>query len=71
MNKKIYRIGKGSDATNASTEFDLTKKNINPMGGFVHYGEVKNDYVMIRGCCVGTKKRPLVLRRTIHPRTSR
>ena len=44
---------------------------INPMGGFVHYGEVKNDYVMIRGCCVGTKKRPLVLRRTIHPRTSR
>lgn len=71
MNKKIYRIGKGSDATNASTEFDLTKKNINPMGGFVHYGEVKNDYVMIRGCCVGTKKRPLVLRKTIHPRTSR
>ena len=71
MNKKNYRIRKGSDAANASTEFDLTKKNINPMGGFVHYGEVKNDYVMIRGCCVGTKKRPLVLRRTIHPRTSR
>ena len=71
MNKKKYRIGKGSDATNASTEFDLTKKNISPMGGFVHYGEVKKDYVMIRGCCVGTKKRPLVLRRTIHPKTSR
>lgn len=71
MNKKIYRIGKGADATNASTEFDLTKKSINPMGGFVHYGLVKNDFVMIQGCCVGTKKRPLVLRKSIHPRTSR
>ena len=69
--KKNYRIGKGSDATNASTEFDLTKKSVSPMGGFVHYGEVKNDYVMIRGCCVGTKKRPLVFRRIIHIKTNR
>lgn len=37
MNKKIYRIGKANE-DNATTEFDLTKKNINPMGGFVHYG---------------------------------
>lgn len=41
------------------------------MGGFVQYGVVKNDFIMIKGCCVGTKKRPLILRKTIHPRTSR
>ncbi len=69
-NKRIYRIGKGSEDNNAMTEFDLTKKNITPMGGFPHYGEVKNDFVMIKGCCVGTKKRPLVLRKTLHPRTT-
>ena len=39
------------------------------MGGFPHYGEIRNDFVMIKGCCVGTKKRPLILRRTMHPRT--
>ena len=73
-NKRIYRIGQGEVRgieNNATTDFDLTKKNITPMGGFPHYGEVKNDYVMIKGCCVGTKKRPLVLRKTLHARTSR
>lgn len=71
QNKRIYKIGKGSDDNNAMTEYDLTQKSITPMGGFPHYGEVKNDFLMIKGCCVGTKKRPLVLRKTLHPRTSR
>lgn len=73
-NKRIYRVGQGEVRgieNNATTDFDLTKKNITPLGGFPHYGEVKNDYVMIRGCCVGTKKRPLILRKTLHARTSR
>lgn len=33
------------------------------MGGFPHYGEVNNDFVMIKGCCVGTKKRVITLRK--------
>jgi len=33
------------------------------MGGFPHYGEVNNDFVMIKGCCVGPKKRVLTLRK--------
>ncbi len=73
QNKKIYRIGEGEVTgakNNATTEFDLTEKNITPLGGFPHYGVVKNDYLMIRGCCVGTKKRTLVLRKTMHARTS-
>jgi large subunit ribosomal protein L3e len=70
INKKIYRIGKaGSDS--GSTEFDLTKKSITPMGGFVRYGVVSEDFVMIKGCCVGTKKRVITLRKTLVAQTSR
>lgn len=32
-------------------------------GGFVHYGEVTNDFIMVKGCVVGTKKRVLTLRK--------
>jgi len=72
--KKIYRIGKAANEgvlNNASTENDLTEKNITPLGGFPHYGVVNHDYVMIKGCCVGTKTRPLILRHQIHERTTR
>ncbi|KGY14971.1 60S ribosomal protein L3 [Paracoccidioides brasiliensis Pb03] len=70
-NHKIYRIGKGSDEGNASTEFDVSKKQITPMGGFVRYGEVKNDYVMLKGSVPGVKKRVLTLRKTLYPQVSR
>merc|ERR1712178_318499 len=73
-NKRIYRIGQGERSgckNNASTENDLTEKNITPMGGFPHYGIVRDDYVMLKGCCVGTKKRGIILRKTLHPRTRR
>ena len=33
---------------NASTDYDLSDKSINPMGGFPHYGEVKQDFLMIK-----------------------
>lgn len=45
MNKKIYRIGaaaKLGTTNNASTDKDLTDKNITPLGGFPHYGVVNN-----------------------------
>jgi len=71
INKKIYRIGKGDDKKNATTEFDLTEKGITPIGGFPHYGEVKHDYLMIKGCVVGVKKRVLTLRKSLLSQTSR
>jgi len=71
INKKIYRVGKGEDASNASTEFDLTKKTITPMGGFPFYGIVKHDFVMIKGCCPGVKKRPITLRKSLLVQTKR
>merc|ERR1711956_192406 len=42
---------------NAATEYDLADKAITPMGGFPHYGEVKQDFIMLKGCCIGPKKR--------------
>ena len=78
MNKKIYRIGRGIHMesgklikNNASTEYDLTEKSITPMGGFPHYGEVNEDFVMIKGCCVGVRKRILVLRKSLFTHTKR
>ncbi|ENN76484.1 60S ribosomal protein L3 [Dendroctonus ponderosae] len=41
---------------NASTEHDLSEKIIIPIGEFPHYGEVNNDHIMIKGCCMGPKK---------------
>lgn len=35
------------------------------MGGFPHYGEVNNDFVMIKGCCIGPKKRIITLRKSL------
>jgi len=71
MNKKIYRIGKKGDKTSCQTDADLTEKSITPMGGFVRYGEINEDWVMIKGSCVGVKKRPLVLRRSLMVHSSR
>jgi len=69
VNKKVFRIGKScltaEGKNNASTEYDITEKNVNPMGGFVRYGLVNQDYVMIRGCCIGPKKRPITLRKSL------
>jgi large subunit ribosomal protein L3e len=70
-NKKVYRIGKGDDKKNAATEFDLTEKTITPMGGFPHYGVVKNDYIMIKGQVPGVKKRPITFRKSLNVQTSR
>ncbi|XP_076624926.1 ribosomal protein L3 [Colletes latitarsis] len=78
MNKKIYRIGQGIHTkdgkivkNNASTEYDRTEKTITPMGGFPHYGEVNNDFIMIKGCCIGPKKRVITLRKSLLIHTKR
>jgi len=71
LNKKIYRIGSGTDEHNASTEADATKKAITPMGGFPHYGIVKNDFVMVKGSIPGTKKRVITIRKSLMIHTSR
>jgi large subunit ribosomal protein L3e len=75
INKKVFRIGKSAltadGKKNGSTEYDVTEKTINPMGGFPHYGMVNQDYVMIRGCCIGPKKRVITLRKSLITQTKR
>jgi len=77
MNKKVYRIGKSSYDSehkfvpNAQTEADLTVKSITPLGGFPRYGNVNEDYLMLRGTVLGPKKRVITLRKSLVPQTKR
>lgn len=48
LNKRILKIGDG--------------KEINPKGGFLHYGIIKENYAMIQGSLPGTNKRLIRLR---------
>lgn len=41
------------------------------MGGFVRYGEVKNDFLIIKGSVPGVKKRVMTLRKSMFVHTSR
>jgi len=47
----------------------MTPKNITPLGGFPHYGQVNQDFLLIRGSVVGPRKRVLTLRKNIFPKT--
>jgi len=75
LNKRIYRMGvaqkEGVENAGGSTSFDLSKKSINPMGGFPHYGMVKHDFLMIKGSLVGTVKRAITLRKSLNINTKR
>ncbi|GAB6056063.1 50S ribosomal protein L3 [Methanobacterium movens] len=53
-NKKILKIGDAS-------EVDA----VNPDGGFIKYGLVKNDYLIIKGSLPGPSKRLIILRKAI------
>lgn len=55
VNKKIYRIGEGSDPKNATTSADITEKKITPMVRLLcHY--TNDDAALLYTCvllCVG------------------
>ncbi len=51
LNKRILKIGEG--------------KEINPKGGFLHYGIIKENYAMMEGSLPGTSKRLIRLRVSI------
>ena len=53
-NKKILKIAEASEAD-----------AVNPAGGFVKYGLVKNDYMIIKGSVPGPSKRLIILRKAI------
>ena len=65
MNEKVCRVGKKGVKNSCQTKADFTAKSITPMDGFVCHGEVKEDWLMLKGCFVGVKKRPLILRKSM------
>ena len=52
-NKRILII------SNSDKDSDI---NINPKGGFEHYGLVKNDYIIVKGSVAGVPKRLIKMR---------
>lgn len=40
---------------------NVNEKNINPKGGFKHYGNIKTNYLIMKGSIQGPKKRPVLL----------
>ncbi len=69
--KQIYRLADGKDAASGTTSYDLTDKTITPMGGFPHYGEINNEFILLKGSVVGTKKRVITLRKSVMPTARR
>lgn len=72
LNNKIFRVGSGAvngTLNNATCENDMIEKNITPLGGFSHYGIVNQDFLMIKGGLVGTRKRPVTLRKSLLAKT--
>jgi len=49
----------------------LTEKGITPVGGFPHYGEVNEDWLLIKGCVAGSRKRCVTLRKSLVASTRR
>ncbi|XP_065268262.1 ribosomal protein uL3-like isoform X1 [Emys orbicularis] len=47
------------------------RTELNKKGGFPHYGAVNNDFIMLKGCVMGTKKRVLTLRKSLLGHSSR
>ena len=43
-------------------------KNVTPEGGFLNYGIVRNDYVIIKGSVPGPVKRLVRMRPAIRPK---
>ena len=55
-NKRILKISNEKEGT------------VNPKGGFLKYGLVKGDYVLIQGSVPGPKKRLIMLRKGVRAR---
>ena len=68
-NKVKYTVAQaGKFGYHLRTEYNKTNvkvgdkpEEINPKGGFVRYGFLKNDYILIKGSVAGAAKRPITI----------
>jgi large subunit ribosomal protein L3 len=58
-NKRILQIGNAAET------------RITPPGGFLHFGEVRGNYVILRGSVPGTSGRFVMIRQPIRRRTTK
>lgn len=71
----MYRVAyPGQHGVHARTEFNkqIVKigengVDVNPEGGYTHYGVVKNDYLLIKGSVPGTKNHIVRLKKAYRP----
>ena len=61
LNKKIYCIRKKDKKANCQTKANLTKKGVTIMGGLVHYGEVDEDWLMLKRILFFVSNRKMML----------
>ncbi|MEM5882720.1 MAG: 50S ribosomal protein L3 [Candidatus Aenigmatarchaeota archaeon] len=54
LNKRVLKIGESG-------------KEVNPKGGFIRYGVISSNYLVIQGSVPGPKKRLIMLRHAIRP----
>ncbi len=59
INKRVLKVGSGTDAGSISMK-----------GGFINYGNVKNDYILIDGSIPGVAKRLVRLRKAIRNKSA-
>ncbi|MEM4271525.1 MAG: 50S ribosomal protein L3 [Candidatus Pacearchaeota archaeon] len=45
----------------------IAEKNINPAGGFEHYGNIKTNYIILKGSVQGPQKRAILLTPSFRP----
>src|SRR3989344_5300761 len=72
-NKVLYSVAQcGKWGYHLRTEYNKTTlkigtnpTDINPKGGFVRYGFVKSDYLLVKGSVAGATKRPIALSEAI------
>lgn len=75
FHKKIYIVGSNLNTeegkTAGTTAYDLTRKSINPVGGFPNYGVVTEDFLVVKGSVPGPFRRVVTLRKALHAPQSR
>jgi len=52
-------------------KIDSDPKKVNPKSGFLHYGPIKNDYIILKGSIPGPAKRTIIMTTSIRQKQSR
>ncbi len=73
INGKICFVNEAvkDEPNGVMTEADLTEKSITPIGSFLHYGEITQDWIMLKGGNIDCNKLLITWRKSFLPQVSR